>query len=251
MSWEERIRCQQALRRARERAYRPGEWVGQESFMSADEILQLAGRAGIGAGTEVLDLCCGVAGPGNHVARATGARLLGIDRSSEALELARAGAEGLDCSFRPGSIPGLALEERFEVVMLLEVMLEFAEPGVLLAELAALLQPGGRLALTYEEGAPLEPAAMPGVHIHPRERMLEWLARAGFEVAWEADHTASHADLAGRLLAAFREDAPSIGQAMGDGFLGELLGTHALWADWLSRRRVRKWALVAQLKASE
>ena len=53
-----------ALERARVAAYPPGEFVGQESFMRASEIRALAVQAGIGPGVAVLDLCCGVAGPG-------------------------------------------------------------------------------------------------------------------------------------------------------------------------------------------
>src|SRR3954454_6493705 len=53
-----------ALQRASEAAFPPGEYVGQEGFMRAGEIRQLARRARVGPGVSVLDLCCGVAGPG-------------------------------------------------------------------------------------------------------------------------------------------------------------------------------------------
>src|SRR5262249_57586065 len=56
-----------ALRRAREAAYAAGEYVGQESFMRASEIRELAERAGVGSGVSLLDLCCGVAGPGRFL----------------------------------------------------------------------------------------------------------------------------------------------------------------------------------------
>jgi len=65
---DERTPFDRALQRARLAAYAPGEFVGQESFMRAGEILSLARRAGIGPGVSVLDLCCGVAGPGRHIA---------------------------------------------------------------------------------------------------------------------------------------------------------------------------------------
>ena len=56
-----------ALERARLSAYAPGDFVGQESFMTAGEIRELAVQAGIGPGVTVLDLCCGVAGPGRFL----------------------------------------------------------------------------------------------------------------------------------------------------------------------------------------
>ena len=64
MKQDERAPFVQALQRARVSAYAPGEFVEQESFMRAGEIRALAGRAGIAPGVSVLDLCCGVAGPG-------------------------------------------------------------------------------------------------------------------------------------------------------------------------------------------
>ena len=54
-------------------AFAPGEYVGQEGFMSAGEIRQLAGRASIGSGVCVLDLCCGAAGPGRMITGELGA----------------------------------------------------------------------------------------------------------------------------------------------------------------------------------
>jgi len=66
MRQDERTPFDQALERARLSAYAPGEFVGQESFMRAAEILELATKAGIGPGVSVLDLCCGVAGPGRR-----------------------------------------------------------------------------------------------------------------------------------------------------------------------------------------
>ena len=64
MKQDQRAPFVEALERARLSAYAPGEFVGQESFMRSAEILDLGRRAGVGPGVTVLDLCCGVAGPG-------------------------------------------------------------------------------------------------------------------------------------------------------------------------------------------
>ena len=53
---------------------------------------------------------------------------------------------------------------RFDVVLLLETMLAFPDKAALLAEVARVLEPGGRFAFTVEEGRPLtagERARMP------------------------------------------------------------------------------------------
>ena len=71
-----------ALGRARATAYPAGEYVGQESFMRAAEIRRLARQARVGPGVSVLDLCCGVAGPGRMITAESGCRYLGVDQSA-------------------------------------------------------------------------------------------------------------------------------------------------------------------------
>src|SRR5947209_8424274 len=69
---DERAPFVKALQRARTLAYAPGEFVGQESFMHAGEIRALARQAGIAPGVSVLDLCCGVGGPGRFITQELG-----------------------------------------------------------------------------------------------------------------------------------------------------------------------------------
>lgn len=82
-----------ALRRVHDEAYHKGEYFGQENLMSADEILALARAAGVTPVARVLDLCCGRGGPALHLAQEKGCQIVGVDRSPEAIYLARAAAE--------------------------------------------------------------------------------------------------------------------------------------------------------------
>ncbi len=92
MKQDDRAPFVEALRQAREAAYPPGEYVEQESLMRAGEIRALAGHAGIAPGVSVLDLCCGIAGPGRLLTRELGCDYLGVDSSASAIEIAtRAG----------------------------------------------------------------------------------------------------------------------------------------------------------------
>src|SRR6478609_11048276 len=84
---DERAPFDRALHRARVSAFAPGEFVGQESFMTAGEIRALAMQAGIGPGVTVLDVCCGIAGPGRLLRRELGCAYLGVDASPTALAL--------------------------------------------------------------------------------------------------------------------------------------------------------------------
>ncbi len=105
MKQDERAPFVKALQRARVSAYAPGEFVGQESFMRAGEIRALALAAGIAPGVCVLDLCCGVAGPGRFITRELGCTYVGVDVSSSAIEIARESAGDLPCRFEVSRIP--------------------------------------------------------------------------------------------------------------------------------------------------
>jgi SAM-dependent methyltransferase len=248
---DERAQFDRALGRARVAAYAPGEFVGQESFMTAGEIRILAGHAGIGPATRVLDLCCGIAGPGRLLTRELGCDLLGVDASASAVAIAREQAGDLLCRFAVGEVPPVPAGP-FDVVLLLETMLAFEEKDTLVGQIAAALRPGGRFAFTLEEGQPLtdeERAAMPDadtVWLTPLHEMTASLERAGLVLTWREDHSLAHRLQAQALTEAFAADAEGIAAQVGVCALDELLAAHRLWIDWLGTGRVRKLALVAE-----
>lgn len=254
MKQDERAPFIRGLEAARAAAYPPGEFVGQESFMQAGEILALARHAGIGPGTAVLDLCCGVAGPGRLITRELGCSYLGVDSSSSALEIARECAGDLPCRFQASRIPPVP-RGPFEVVLLLETLLAFPEKEPLVSEVFGALTPSGRFAFTLEEGRPLNAAervAMPDadtVWLTPLHEMLACLERAGFTVRWQADCSRSHQAMADSLIEAFAAHAAQISAEIGERALDELVASHRLWSRWLQDGRVRKIAFVAEKAA--
>ena len=243
-----------ALRRAQETAFGPGEYVEQESFVRASEILTLAERAGIRPGVSVLDLCCGIAGPGRYVTEELGCAYLGVDSSETAVAIAAERTRGLRCRFEVAEVPPLP-PGRFETVLLLETMLAFRDKEALLAEVARVLPEGGRFAFTLEEGVPLtemERARMPAadtVWLTPLDELHALLARAGLTVLWQADWSESHREAAASLTAAYAAEATAIASEIGRGALEDLLTAHRLWSEWLAGGRVRKFALVAERSA--
>jgi SAM-dependent methyltransferase len=251
MIQDDRAPFERALRRARRCAYAPGEFVGQESFMTAGEIRALAVRAGVGPGVSVLDLCCGVAGPGRFLTRQLGCAYLGVEASPGAVAIARERAAGLPCRFAVAHVPPVP-DGAFEVVLLLETMLAFEDKDALLRAIAAALRPGGRFAFTLEEGPPLTPderAAMPDadtVWLTPLDELVAALEETGLAITWQEDHSRAHRAMAQALAGAFAADAEDIAARIGRRALDELLAAHRLWIDWLGEGRVRKLALVAQ-----
>jgi SAM-dependent methyltransferase len=251
MKQDERAPFVQALQRARVSAYPPGEFVDQESFMRAAEIRALAGRAGIAPGVSVLDLCCGVAGPGRLITRELGCTYLGVDSSSSAIDIARERAGDLPCRFVVSRIPPLP-SGPFEVVLLFETMLAFPDKETLLQEISRALTAGGRFAFTMEEGTPLtetERERMPDadtVWLTPLQELLTCLERVGLVVRWQDDCSQSHRAVADSLIDAFEADANEIAAQIGRRALEGLLAAHRLWSNWLREGRVRKFAFVAE-----
>jgi SAM-dependent methyltransferase len=234
----------EAMRRAQEAAFDPGEYVEQQSFVSASEIRALAEQAGVGPGVSVLDLCCGIAGPGRFLARELACDYLGVDASATAVDLARERARGLPCRFEVAEIPPLP-PGTFDVILLLETMLAFRDKEALLAEVSRALPVGGRFAFTVEEGLPLseaERAEMPEadtVWLIPLDELHELLGHIGLAVRWQEDWSESH-----------RMTAESLADAYAVEGLDELVTSHRLWSDWLAAGRVRKLALVAERRTA-
>jgi len=240
-----------ALERARATAYPPGEYVGQESFMRAGEIRKLAHQARVGPGVSVLDLCCGVAGPGRMITAEAGCHYLGVDCSASALATAQKLAGNLPCRFEQAHLPPLP-RGRFEVVLLLETMLAFPDKDVLAGEVARVLEPGGRFAFTVEEGRPLteqERARMPGadtVWLIELTELTGVLRKAGLTVIWRQEYSSSHHAIATALLGCYRADSSQIAGQIGTQATAELITAHQMWSDWLGGGRVRKFAMVAE-----
>jgi SAM-dependent methyltransferase len=230
----------ESMRRAQEAAFGPGEYVEQQSFVSASEIRTLAEQAGVGPGVSVLDLCCGIAGPGRFLTRELGCDYLGVDASASAVGLARERALGLPCRFEVAEIPPLP-SGSFDVILLLETMLAFRDKEALLAEVARALPARGRFAFTVEEGLPLtqaERAQMPAadtVWLVPLDELHALLERSGLDLRWQEDWSESHRVVAGSLADAYASEG-----------LDDLVTSHRLWSEWLASGRVRKFALVAE-----
>ena len=219
--------------------------------MRAAEIRRLAHQARVGPGVSVLDLCCGVAGPGRMITAESGCHYLGVDQSASALAAARQRAGDLPCRFEQAHLPPLP-DGRFEVVFLLETMLAFPDKDALMDEVARVLEPGGRFACTVEEGRPLtreERTRMPGADtVWPIElaELTGVLRNAGLAVTWRQEYSSAHHATATALLGCYRADSLRIAGQIGTRATAELITAHQLWSNWLGSGRVRKFALVAE-----
>jgi SAM-dependent methyltransferase len=110
------------------------------------------------AGGTLLDLGCGEGGPGLWLAGATGATLIGLDFSTEALRRARAIAASLPYAGRHYLINATFTATGLrtggiDAAVSLDALTYCDEPAAAFAELGRVLRPGGRVAATVHEAA--------------------------------------------------------------------------------------------------
>ena len=116
-------------------------------------------------GDAVLDLGCGMGGPGRFVADRFGCRVVGVDLVEARIETARALAELTRCTdrveYRTGDATGLPFEKgSFAQVWMLDASVHVRDKGTLLREIARVLRPGGLLVL-HDQMGPLSRAMLP------------------------------------------------------------------------------------------
>jgi len=125
--------------------------VGTDGYITLSELRQMAGALHVGPGDNIADLGCGRGGPGQWIARATGAALVGIDISDVALQQARERARqpGITVSYQTGSFDSTGLDAAtFDGAMSVDVIWAIPDKRAGFAETARILKPGARFVFT-------------------------------------------------------------------------------------------------------
>lgn len=157
----------------------PGTRAG---VVPAEAIGELAAELRLRPGDTLVDLACGHGAYGLLIARRTGASLTGVDFSAQALAGAREQAGRLkvaDATFQTGDLTATGLPDAAAAAVLCTDSIQFPDdPAAAYGEIARVLAPGGRAALTCWE--PLDRA---DERVPPRIRRVDLgsgLRDAGF-----------------------------------------------------------------------
>jgi ubiquinone/menaquinone biosynthesis C-methylase UbiE len=147
--------------------------LDQDHYGGLAAVDALARRAGVGAGSRVLDVCAGLGGPARFLAARRGSFVVALElhggRAAGAARLTR-----LVNQRRVAVVRGDATRlpfgaATFDACLSQEGLLHVADKAAVLGECHRVLAAGGRLAFT-------DWVARPGLGDRERERLWEWMA---------------------------------------------------------------------------
>jgi len=189
-----------------------GEDLGANSWLTPQELAEIAGLVGLGASSRLLDVACGPGGPAIRLAHRSGCFVTGIDQDEHAIVRARAcaAAEGLEGRARfeiadaGGSLP--FEPKSFDALVCIDAVNHFPERAAVFEQWRRLLRPGGRLLFTdpiVVSGAvsadELFQRASIGFYLYlPPGENERLLAEAGFNLLRREDRTESVETIARR-----------------------------------------------------
>jgi len=139
-------------RRLRAEAY--GEDIGQQSWVTVEELRHDIPALGLGPASRLLDLGCGPAGPLTFVMQATGCSAVGLDISPAALEVAtrRASTAGVQARLQllPGHLdaPLPLADASLDATVCLDAILHARDRCKVFREVRRVLIAGGRFLFT-------------------------------------------------------------------------------------------------------
>ncbi|MEO7966097.1 MAG: methyltransferase domain-containing protein [Gemmatimonadaceae bacterium] len=135
------------MQRVRSMSY--GEDVGQNSWVTANELRADATRLALGAHSRLLDLGCGPCGPLTFLVQTTGCAGTGLDASAAALASGKARADAigvaLDLQMHDLNLRLPFDDATFDAIISVDVILHVRDRQPLLREAERVLVPSGRL----------------------------------------------------------------------------------------------------------
>jgi len=136
-----------ALRAVRRETY--GEDIGQNSWLTADELRTFAGWLEVGPQSSVLEVACGSGGPALFLAHETGCRVIGTDINEHGIatakEMARQAGADTQVSFRQvDGTQRLPFDDNtFDALICIDAMNHLPDRVAVLKDWHRVLKPGG------------------------------------------------------------------------------------------------------------
>ncbi len=210
----------------------PPDEVVPFSFVTKSDLERCSKELMLGPGDTLLDLACGGGGPGLWIARETGAKIVGVDHSTVAVnQAAKRAAEfglGTRAAYRRAIMSATGLETAaFDGAVSIDALFLARNKTAVFQEVQRLLRPGARFVFTTWEGRTPVADGLRGEISYG-----ELLQGAGFQVmAYE--ETADWERLQREVYRRWLESREILAQEIGECVAGMLAGE----AQWLTTKR--------------
>ncbi len=173
----------------------------------------------LSATSRVIDLGSGIGGTARHIAQRSGAKVTGIDLTSEFVEVAQKLSDlvGVNTIFKTGSVLDIPEpDDEFDLATLIHVGMNIADKDKLFAEAARVLKPGGSFAVYDVMQTADEPISFPvpwattpdQSHLDRPQVYRDAAAGAGFSLVAERDRSDFARDFFAKLTARIAESGP-------------------------------------------
>jgi SAM-dependent methyltransferase len=237
-----------------------GEDVGQNSWLTVDELERFTSRLQLQQTARLLDVACGSGGPSLHVAQMTGCQVVGVELYDEAVaegtRLAQEAGLEMRASFiQADASERLPFEEgSFDAVVCIDSINHLPDRPRILGDWARLLRPGGRLLFT-------DPVVITGILdseeialrtsigyclFVPADDNERLLAAAGLAVVDVEDTTADLAEIADRRREARTDRAQALREIESDAAFDGRQRFFGMVATLARQRRLSRFAYTAE-----
>ena len=131
-----------------------GEDIGQNSWLTVDELEQFSSWLELRGSSRLLDVACGSGGPALHLARTTGCSITGVELYEQAVSTAETAARAAGLDKRARFLQADARRKlpfdaaTFDAILCVDAINHFPDRQAVLADWRRLLRPEGRLVFT-------------------------------------------------------------------------------------------------------
>jgi SAM-dependent methyltransferase len=237
-----------------------GDDVGQNSWLTVDQLERFVASLQLQPTARLLDVGCGSGGPSLRVARLSDCHVVGIELSEEAVaegtRLAdEAGLLGRASFLQADASDALPFEDSsFDAILCIDAVNHLRDRSRVVRDWARLLRPGGRLLFT-------DPVVITGVLdseeiavrtsigyflFVPARENERLLANAGLTVVGVEDTTGELAEIAGRRRDARADRAHALRQIEGDAAFEGRQRFFGIVATLARERRLSRFAYTAE-----
>jgi SAM-dependent methyltransferase len=183
-----------------------GKDIGQNSWITAEEMLTLIQPLYLSSNSVVLEVACGSGGPAMFVAESTGCKIHGVDSNENAIKTARNQSSQIQFEVADANLALPFDEAKFDAIYCMDAVNHFSNRLQNLRDWHRLLKTGGRFLytdpivvtgpLTNEEM--MKRSSIGFFLFVPENANQQWIEQAGFRMIQKEDVTSAASIVAKR-----------------------------------------------------